>query len=510
MTKLFVTFCGAARTVTGSLYHLEYIDSKGESFKFVLDAGMFQVGGRANLYRVNSHLVFDPKELDALVLTHGHLDHCGRIPYLVKMGFDGPIYSTPATQEIAEVVMSDSARMQKDDQGRLPQEYLAIDYFQKEEYKKQFSNTAEEPTKPENQLKMIEKQLEQGQGHLKLYSEVDVIKTMGMFETYSYHKKFKIHQEIEVEFFDAGHILGSAYVVFHFLVDDKKVVFSGDLGNLDKPIIEDPEIPPVVNNLAAVFTETTYGNKIHGQKQPKIKLEEAVTPVLEKGHKVFIPSFSVERAQEIIYFLYELMEEKKIPTVPVYLDSPMAIKVVDIMKEHIELYDNDMDKKISTNHNPFTWKNLKIMTTPEDSKSINHLNNPCIIIAGSGMLTGGRMLKHLSYNIQNPNHLLMFCGYQAEGTLGRQIMDNASEVEIDQRKFEVNIQKINITEFSAHADRITLHKWLEDLYNGSDKATLFLMHGEAEAVIAYQDEINKTIPNLKTHWPKFAEKVEIW
>ncbi|MGL4758706.1 MAG: MBL fold metallo-hydrolase [Patescibacteria group bacterium] len=506
MSFLKVTFCGAARTVTGSLYKLEYTDKNGKPFNFILDAGMFQVGGRASLYRVNSYLVFDPKTIDAMVLTHGHLDHCGRIPYLFKMGMDCPIFCTPATADIAEVVMRDAARMQKNDEGKLPQEYLDMEYFQKESYKKKF----EEGKGEVSQLEKIKEKFVEGDGYLKLYSDENVTQAVTKMIQYDYHKKFKIHPEIEVEFFDAGHIIGSAYVVFNFLEHNKRVVFSGDLGNIDKPIIEDPEVPPIIDNLAAIFTETTYGNKIHGTKQPKLKLQEAIDPILKNGNKVFIPSFSVERAQEVIYFLYELMEEKKIPYVPVYLDSPMAQKVVDICIEHENLYDDEMEKKESMKRNPFTWKNLKVLESKGESKSINHIQKPIIIIAGSGMMTGGRILKHVAMNAKNPDHLLMFCGYQAEGTLGRKIMDGATEIEIDGEVIPFAMQKINITEFSAHADRLTLEKWLKDMYNGKDTPILFLMHGEADAVTFYQDIINKDIPNLRTYWPKFSETVEIF
>ena len=506
MSFLKVTFCGAARTVTGSLYQLEYTDTEGKPFKFILDAGLFQVGGRTSLYRINSYLVFDPKTINAMILTHGHLDHCGRIPYLAKFGLNCPIHCTDATSEIAEVVMRDAARMQKDNEGRLPQEYLDIDYFQQEQYKAKFENG----NKDSAQLTEIQKKFVEGDGYLKLYSDENVTSAVANFETHDYHKPFKIHPEIEVEFFDAGHIIGSAYVVFNFLKHNKKVVFSGDLGNVDKPIIQDPEKPPVIDNLAAVFTETTYGNKIHGQKQPKLKLKEAIEHVLKNGHKVLIPSFSVERAQEVIYFLYELMEEKLIPTVPVYLDSPMAQKVVEICKEHEELYDVEMEKKSHMKRNPFNWPNLKILESKQDSISINKNQKPCIIIAGSGMMTGGRILKHVAQHAHEAEDLLLFCGYQAEGTLGRLIMDGATEIEIDFKKIPFMMQKINITEFSAHADRLTLEKWIKDMYNGKDKTILFLMHGEADAVNFYQDIINKDLPTINTYWPKFAETVEIF
>lgn len=503
------SFFGAARTVTGSLYHLEYMGGDGKVFRFIVDAGMFQVGSRANLYRVNSFLGFDPKKVDCLVLTHAHLDHCGRIPYLVKMGFRGEIYSTPATREIAEVVMSDAARM-REDNGHAPDEYLDMEFFQKQQYKAKFDGNDNTHEKP--QLEAIRENLDKGEGFLKLYSTADVAQTASQFKTYKYHRPFKIHEDLEVEFFDAGHILGSSYVKITNLVTKKVIVFSGDLGNIDKPIIEDPEMLEKIENLTHVFTETTYGDTIHGQKHPKEKLYEACNDTLVAGNKVFIPSFSVERAQEIIYFLYELMEEKKLPYVPVYLDSPMANAVVDIVLNHEELYDREMEEKINSNNNPFTWKNLQVLETGDDSKTLNHRQGPCIVIAGSGMMTGGRIMKHMKFNISNPKHMLVFCGYQAEGTMGRDITDGAREVEIDGIPLEVNIQQSMIREFSAHADQLTLLKWLDamTIKTGSPRTHLFLMHGETKAVLAYEKLVNESLPNIDCVWPKFAETIDMW
>jgi metallo-beta-lactamase family protein len=543
---LDVSFFGAARTVTGSLYFLEYTDSNLKPFSFTIDAGMFQVGSRVNLYRINSFLGFNPKELDAIVLTHAHLDHCGRIPYLVKMGFNGKIYSTPTTLEIASVVMLDSARMQ-DEQGNrdaLPQEYKDIDSIQKEALEKKFIkpnsklqleqaqglgkegglelnsekdivdivNLNKTTSGEINQIEAIQAKLTEGEGFLKLYSTADVTKAISLFQTHDYHEKFKIHPELEIEYFDAGHILGSAFVIITNLVTGQQVAFSGDLGNVDKPIIIDPERPPKLKNLTNVFTETTYGDKQHGKKLPKLKLQEACLKTLQMGNKVFIPAFSVERAQEIVYFLNELMDENSLPYVPVYLDSPMATAVVDICIEHEELYDEQMKSKVKNHKNPFKWNNLKILETRDDSKAINYVDHPCIIIAGSGMLTGGRILKHLERNISNPDHMLVFCGYQAEGTLGRKILDGEKIVEINDRKLDVKIQTSIIREFSAHADQLTLLSWLDALVdlNSPTNPTLYLMHGEKSAIEGYQKLVNESIPKVKTYWPKFAEKVNLY
>jgi metallo-beta-lactamase family protein len=515
--SFYVSFFGAARTVTGSLYYLEYYDQNLKPFRFTIDAGMFQVGNRANLYRINSYLGFDPKSLDAIVLTHAHLDHCGRIPYLTKMGFNGPIYSTPATLEIASVVMLDSARMQ-DEEGnkdKLPEEYKEMDAIQKAAYAEKFKNSSGSESGEENelpQLGQIKEKMADGEGYLKLYSIPDANKAITFFETHPYHEKFKIHEDLEIEYWDAGHILGSAYVVITNTKTGQQVVFSGDLGNIDKPIIEDPETPPKLKNITHVFTETTYGDKQHGKKEPKAKLLEACKETLELKQKVFIPAFSVERAQEIIYFLNELMEEGSLPYVPVFLDSPMAQAVVDICLEHKELYDSQMEEKVAKKQNPFLWKNLKITATRDDSKKINFVNEPCIVIAGSGMLTGGRILKHLAHNISKEANMLVFCGYQAEGTLGRQISDGEKTVEIDTIKYDVKIKTSMIREFSAHADQLTLIKWLDGLYDKSanTKPTLFLMHGEIKAVEGYQKLVNDTLPNIQTYWPKFSERVKMW
>jgi metallo-beta-lactamase family protein len=498
---LKVQFCGAARTVTGSQYYFEYQENESAKvFRFCVDSGMFQVGQKVNLFKINSHLLFDPKQLDCIVLTHAHLDHCGRIPYLVKNGFGGRIYSTPATKEIAYVVMADAARHQEngmympdigdilgDDNKKVPASKIDTE--------KEKENGAEE--------------------NLVLYTSEDVEATISRFKTYQYHEKFKIHPNLEIEFWDAGHILGSAFLIITELSTGKVIAMSGDMGNINKPIIEDPELPSHFPQLTHIFTETTYGNRLHGTLEPKEKLRKAVYKTLKRKAKVLIPSFSVERAQEIIYYLVELMRENKIPQVPIYLDSPMANKVLEIVLDHPELYDQDMRDKIQDKEHPLRYNNLQILETPADSKTLNNRNKPCVIIAGSGMLTGGRILKHLMFNIDNPNHTLIFVGYQATGTLGREILDGATEIEIEGKVLAVRNEIAVINEFSAHADQLLLKKWVmslvQEVPEGRKPPVVFLMHGEKEASLTLGQELEGSLRSrVDTYWPHFGEWQVLW
>ncbi len=503
---LSVTFCGAARTVTGSQYYMEYQAPDGSMFRFCLDSGMFQVGQKVNLFKLNSRLIFDPKKLDAIVLTHAHLDHCGRIPYLVKQGFGGRIYSTEATKEIAEIVMRDASKhVGEGEMAELTTDGKIVAKPDGKPEKKSWFGRGRQ-NKPQ--------QLEN-----KLYDLFEVESTMTRFRCHGYHDKFTIHPNLQVEFYDAGHILGSASVVFTELSSGRQVVFSGDLGNPHKPIIEDPEMIGGLPNVTHIFTETTYGDRLHPKFIPKERLRALINETIKvnKG-KVLIPSFSVERAQEVIYFIIELMREGKVPNVPVYLDSPMAERVLDVCLNHPELYDNAMKDKIKERINPLIYKQLRILSTTEESKSLNYLHEPCIIIAGSGMMNGGRILKHLQYNIENPKNTLLIVGYQAEGTLGRQIVDKVPEVEIEGRMFKVNCSVEAINEFSAHADQLMLKKWIIGIVQDIDTKrkdyvvpTIFLMHGEKNASLTLGSElVNGYQENITTYWPRFAETVVMW
>lgn len=522
---LSVQFCGAARTVTGSQYYLEYIGPDGSKFNFCIDSGMFQVGGKVNLFKVNSHLVFDPKKLDVIVLTHAHLDHCGRIPYLVKSGFGGRIFSTEATRQIAEVVMTDAAKLSTDENGN--SYYFPVKNMTEAEMKpksekfnlseiadqvsneKFFPKPNTDPTANLVEIKDIKKT-----ENLGLYGLEEVEQAMTRFKTYDYHHKFMIHPNLQVEFWDAGHILGSAYLNITELSTGRNVVFSGDLGNIGKPIIEDPEMPKPISKLTHIFTETTYGDKFHGDLDPKARLRDITFKTLNRKGKLLIPAFSIERCQEVIYYLTELMRENLLPSVPIYLDSPMGSKVLKICLEHPELYDAEMKKRIANAQNPLIFKQLKILDTADDSKSLNHVKEPCIIIAGSGMLNGGRILKHLVFHIEDEKNTILMVGYQAEGTLGRKLQEGEKKITLEEKELEVRAEIAQITEFSAHADQKVLKDWLSHWILGSDKSvipTLFLMHGEKESALGYGREVESTFPGqINTYWPYFAEKKVLW
>lgn len=501
---LNITFCGAARTVTGSMYFLEYTGPNGDSFKFTVDSGMFQVGNSLSLFKTNSHLLFDPKLVDCVLLTHAHLDHCGRLPYLVKNGFGGKIYSTQATMQIAEVVMRDAARLSTDDPNK-GQYYFDQKGLEKADLEKR--NIENDEMDEEIPLDGVKE-------NLGLYTDQDVDTTMYRFVNKEYHQKFKIHPNIEVEFYDAGHILGSAYILITEISSGKKLVFSGDLGNRNKPILHDPELVKKLDDITHIFVETTYGNRLHGTLEPKQKLRDICFKSLSNRGQVLIPSFSVERAQEIIYYLVELMRENKIPQVPIFLDSPMASKVLKIMLSHPELYDTAMLQNIEENEHPLVYTKLKILESANDSKTLNGYDEPCIIIAGSGMVNGGRIIKHLKFHIQNSHNTLIFVGYQAEGTLGRKILDGEKFITIEGNEYEVLIQIEKINEFSAHADQDILRDWLSNLLinqNTQIKPTIFLTHGEKVGAEGLQVELQKSYGDrINTYWPFFGETINLW
>lgn len=502
-----VKFCGAARTVTGSQYYLEYTAINGEIFRFCVDSGMFQSGKKINLFKLNTHLLFDPRKLDAVILTHAHLDHCGRLPFLVKHGFGGRIYSTEATMKIAEVVMRDAARLNtevEDDTSHLPNPLR----------QNKSSAVSEDALRDLAEGIKARTPIQEDLENLGMYQDHDVTMTMTRFRNHEYHEVFSPHPELAVEFYDAGHIIGSAWLTITHKPTGKKVVFSGDYGNIDKPIIEDPEMTTGINNITHIFTESTYGNKLHGKLDPKERLRLLGNKALKRGGKLVVPSFSVERAQELIYLLIVLMRENRIPHVPIFLDSPMAQKILEITLDHPELYDEETREKIKTKAHPLLHHNLKILERSKDSKRLNHYNEPCIIIAGSGMMNGGRIIKHAQNHLEDEKNILVFVGYQAAGTLGRKIWDGEREIEIEGKQVSITSEVEMISEFSAHADQGILKKWITGLIMRGDHPsppTVFIMHGERTSSMGLKDELESSMKSqVKTYWPRFSEEVTMW
>jgi metallo-beta-lactamase family protein len=474
---------GAAEEVTGSKHVLE-IDGRS----FMIDCGAFQ-GKRAESDKKNREFSFSPEKIESVILTHAHYDHCGLLPVLTKNGYGGSIYATPATRDLANIVMMDSARIQARDA-----EFLA----------KQASKKGEKFTwKP-------------------LFNENDCVKAANQIITLGYNRKMYIAPDVQLEFFDAGHILGSAlaYVTIsgqrgkirrekekessrkfplrkfnHALwnrifgekrpnffqkeqgSDEIRILYTGDLGRRNKPIIRDPAInmePPDY-----IFLESTYGDRLHAEPSSAMKaLEKVVRRAVDNKGKIIIPTFAIERAQELVYFLHLLVDKKKIPQIPIYVDSPMAVNATGIYQLHQECYDDATKEVFLAHHkNPFGFNSLQFITSVEESKELNKKSGPMIILSADGMCEAGRVLYHLANNISDPKNTVLIVGYMSEHTLGRRILDGEKEVRILGDFYPVNARVEQIDSFSAHADYSEILEWL-NMIDTSRLKKIFMVHGE--------------------------------
>jgi metallo-beta-lactamase family protein len=430
---MFVTFYGAAREVTGSNSLLE---TGGQ--KILVDCGMFQ-GGEFNSDKNFNPLAYNPQDLDAVLVTHAHLDHVGRLPLLVKNGYEGHFFATPATRELAELIMLDALEIM--------------------EY---------------NERKM---------GIPTLYHATDVAGVMQRFKPVNYHEELvlparkKGQEEIKVTFYDAGHIFGSAFVLIKS--EGKRVVFSGDIGNVIVPILKDTESLPV--KLDAVVCESTYGNRVHEPSaERQVILEKMVSEAMGRGGVLMIPSFSLERTQELLYALNDLIDRKKrLPRLPIFLDSPLAIGATRVYRKYVEYYDDEATKLHNNGDDLFDFSGLTMCETREESKKINRVPAPKIIIAGAGMMNGGRIVHHALRYLSDERNTLLIVGYQAKGTLGRKILDGESPVNIMGEQVVVKAHVEAIGAFSAHGDQDKLLDWLGG--GGEVPKKVLLNHGEPEA-----------------------------
>ncbi|MDZ7332893.1 MAG: MBL fold metallo-hydrolase [candidate division KSB1 bacterium] len=462
--NIAITFLGAAQNVTGSCYLLEANGSR-----FLIDCGLYQE--RPYLTRNWDSFYVPPETLDGVLLTHAHLDHCGLLPKLVREGFKGKIYCTQATSEIAKIVLLDAAKIQEEDAA------FKIRRHQRE------GRTGPRPVKP-------------------LYTIADAEATLPFFQPVAYKNPITIADGIEACFYEAGHILGSSNVIFRVQQDgeSRTILFSGDIGRWETPILLDPTI---FNEADYVIMESTYGDRLHGNRDHIAdQLEEIILSTYKAGGNLLIPSFAVERAQEVLYYLNQLLIRDRIPHLAVFMDSPMAIRVTQVFQMHPELFDNDMLRLLHRNESPFAFKGLKMIETIDESKAINHIRGTVIIIAGSGMCTAGRIKHHLTKNIERYESTVLFVGYQAMGTLGRQIVDGNEEVRILGQFYRVRARIAQITGFSAHADRDELLRWLAGFQNAPRQ--LFVTHGEPEVAQQFADLIrqqkgwNVSVPEYQT------------
>ncbi len=465
-----IQFLGAARNVTGSSFCLEV-----DGTRIVIDCGLYQE--RDFKDRNWAPFGVDPTTIDAVLLTHGHLDHCGLLPRLVAQGFDGPVYCTPATSEIANIVMQDSGHIQEDDAA----------YKLKRHKKEGREGKTPFPVKP-------------------LYTKADAEAVAKHMQPTRYEQPVKISDSITATFHDGGHILGSSMIAVDAGKGDAKrrIIFSGDIGRGDSPILHDPSL---FEHADYVLCESTYGNRDH--KPTKFipdQLARIINVTVEAGGKIAIPSFAVERSQELLYHLSGLLAEEKIPHVPVYLDSPMAIRVTEVFLKHPELFDEDALELLKQGNHPCDFPELKTTRTTDESKAIAKTGGPAIIIAGSGMCTGGRIKHHIKNLISDEKNTILFIGYQATGTLGRYILEGADEIRIHGKKRPIRARIEKINGFSAHADRNELYTWLSALKSPPRK--LFIVHGEEGAAEDFARFVGE-----KTGWdivvPHYLDVIEL-
>lgn len=448
-----IAFHGADRGVTGSC-HLVSCAGK----KILIDCGMYQ-GGRELDEENSEPFGFDPKQIDFVLLTHAHLDHCGRLPLLAKRGFHGEIITTAATRELARLVMVDAAHLQEEE-------------VEHRGHRSAHHGKHQHAAAP-------------------LYSIVDAFLALDFFgRVTAYGQPMQLAPGIRATFYDAGHILGSACILLELEEDGRQrsVLFSGDLGNSGRPLLRDPAPPPRAD---VVVMETTYGDRLHKPLQPSVEeFYETITDTFRRGGNVVIPTFALERAQELLYFLREGVEKNRLPrAIQVFLDSPMAISATEIFERHPECYDPETAELFREGRDPFHLPGLHFTRETAASIAINHIGGGAVIMAGSGMCTGGRIRHHLEQNIARKECSILFVGYAAKGTLARHVIDGAKEVRIYGEKIPVRAKIHTINGFSAHADQAELLAWHKQ--TGNPERT-FLVHGEEEVMRQFAARLKET------------------
>lgn len=460
-------FCGGAGEVTGSC-HLVRTDG----VTFVLDCGMFQ-GGKERHVRNRQPFPFDATSLNAALLSHAHLDHCGRLPLLVKAGFKGKVFATPATCDLTKIVLLDAAKLQEEDAAW--------------------------------KIKRLKKKGEDWSWVTPLFTADDAEKVFDRFEPTPYGEWVSLSPSVRFRFREAGHLLGSAMIEVRLRESgkDKVLLFTGDLGQPGLPILHDPDI---VDSADVLLMESTYGNRDHQHLHDYIqRLRDIVDETRRNGGRVLIPSFAVGRTQEVLYTLNDLVESGQLKPLPVFVDSPMAKEVLRIYQMHRELYDEEARTHLWRGDEPFIFSGLHLVTTVDESKELNEMREPCVIVAGSGMGTGGRIKHHLKHGISDPRNAIVFVGFQAAGTLGRQILDGVSPVRIFGDYYEVKASVHMLDGFSAHADRTALLKWAANF--PKPPAHTFLVHGEQEASNALAEALWQK--GWQVFVPKQGEEVTV-
>ncbi len=491
-------FLGAARQVTGSQYYVE-----ADGARLLIDCGMHQE--RAYLARNWDPSPLRLRDLDALLLTHAHVDHCGLAPKLVREGFRGPIITTSASADLVELVLRDAAQIQEEDAA-----------FKAKRHRKE-GRKGKYPVKP-------------------LYTMKDVDRTLPLLQSVPYDRPVRINDHVHAVFHDAGHILGSAMIELRvkskkgsgpisrngprptfgrcpasqkldltpFSTPTRRLVFTGDLGQFGKPIVRNPT---VFTEADYVVMESTYGDRDHEDHgSVESQLEKVIVETVATGGKVIIPIFAIERAQELIYYLHRLLEARHIPEVPVFLDSPMAADVTEVFRRHRECFDVEAEELVAAGQSLLKFPSLRVVRGVEESKSINELKGPAVIMSTSGMCTAGRIKHHLAQHIGDPACTVLFVGYQSQGTLGRQILDGNPEVRIHGISRLVRARVAQIQGISGHADRLGLLEWLGHFER--PPRHLFITHGEQQASLALAEQVRRQM-GWNTSVPEYRETVKL-
>jgi len=463
-----IKFLGADRQVTGSCYYLE-----AGGLRLLVDCGLFQE--REYLSRNWEPFAFDPAGLAYVLLTHAHLDHSGLLPKLVREGFQGRILATAVTKELLPLVLQDSAHLQEEDAA-----------FKK----KRHAREGRQGPYPE----------------VPLYTVEDALAVPSFVQDVPYRSRLDLDSRLSLTFHDAGHILGSAMAELRFkgAGAEKRLIFSGDVGQWDKPIVRNPT---VFDRADYVVLESTYGDSRHqDSKHVEDILCDIIGQAVRGGGNVVVPTFALERAQEMLFHLSRLTAAQCLPPITTFLDSPLAAQVTEIFEKHLDFMDLQTQALFRSGHHPFRFPGLHLVQTVEESKTINSIKGSCIILAGSGMCTGGRVKHHLARNISRPESVILFVGYQARGTLGRQIIEGLPTVRIHGQHYPVRAKIVQIQGLSAHADQQDLLRWLR--YMRAEPQAIFLTHGDQDKAEALAGLVAKEL-GWRTRIPGYLDEVEL-
>jgi metallo-beta-lactamase family protein len=461
-----VSFLGAARNVTGSRHLFE-----ADGVRVLVDAGLYQE--RQNAVHNWEDFAVAPSEIDAVTLTHAHIDHAGWLPRLVRMGYRGLVHCSKATAEVAPLVLYDAARLQAEDMEWKRKRHAAE------------GRTSMFPLEP-------------------LYEEEDVEATSHVLRGQDYGKTETVAPGVTATFYPSGHILGASMVLLEHAASNKRVLFSGDLGRKDRPLMPNPWEPPEAD---LVVVESTYGDRVHDDTEDvTTQLEHVIRRTLKRGGTLLIPCFAVERAQELLFHLQRLRRGGRMTSVPIFLDSPMAVRLLNVYRHHPEALDELSRKRLAVGDSPFALPELKLCTSRDESKRINEVEGPAIIIAGSGMCNGGRIKHHLARHLGRESSTLLFVGYQASGTLGRQLLDGTNEVRLFGQYWPVALEIEQIHGFSGHADRNELLDWLGKMPNGPKQVAV--VHGGSNVTQSFAEDVRNRF-GCPVAVPEFRDRVEV-